>query len=162
VIDPEAPALPIGQGRRLREGKGVALLAFGSLVAPALEAAQTLDATVADMRFVKPLDLSLILALADSHSLLVTLEENSVAGGAGSAVAELLAEHHRWVPCVHLGLPDRYLEQAEHGAQLAACALDSAGIAARVRRELAVIDETRGSKPLTPSHRTTSRRQGTG
>ena len=162
VIDPDAPALPIGQGRRLREGKGVALLAFGSVVTPALEAAETLDATVADMRFVKPLDLGLILALADSHALLVTLEENSIAGGAGSAVAELLAEHHRWVPCVHLGLPDRYLEQAGHEAQLAACGLDSAGIATRVRRELAAIDETRDTAPVTPTHRPSNRRQGTG
>lgn len=140
-IDPQAPTLPIGRGRRLREGKRVALLAFGSLVTAALSAAEYLDATVADMRFVKPLDLDLILALAETHALLVTLEENSRAGGAGSAVAELLAEHRRWVPCVQIGLPDLYLESAEHEAQLAGCGLDAQGIRVRVQDELAALDQ---------------------
>jgi len=162
AIDPQDPALPIGEGRLLREGKGVALLAFGSLVRPALEAAEALDATVADMRFVKPLDLNLILELAASHALLVTLEENSIAGGAGSAVGELLAEHHRWVPCIHLGLPDRYLDQAEHKDQLAACGLDAAGITARVTSELATLDQTHDAAPLAPSPQATKRRQGRG
>jgi 1-deoxy-D-xylulose-5-phosphate synthase len=158
AIDPEAPALPIGRGRLLREGKRVALLAFGSLVTPALGAAEELDATLADMRFVKPLDLDLILNLAETHGLLVTLEENSVAGGAGSAVAEVLSAHHRWVPCIHLGLPDLYLDQAEPDAQLAACGLDLAGITARVRGELSALDQAVDT-PSMPSHR---RRQGVG
>jgi 1-deoxy-D-xylulose-5-phosphate synthase len=158
AIDPEAPALPIGRGRLLREGKRVALLAFGSLVTPALGAAEELDATLADMRFVKPLDLDLILNLAETHGLLVTLEENSVAGGAGSAVAEVLSAHHRWVPCVHLGLPDLYLDQAEPEAQLAACGLDLAGITARVRGELSALDQAVDT-PSMPGHR---RRQGVG
>jgi 1-deoxy-D-xylulose-5-phosphate synthase len=147
AIDPDASALPIGRGRLRRQGQGVALLAFGSLVTPALAAAEELDASVADMRFVKPLDQDLILALAETHGLLVTLEENSIAGGAGSAVAELLAAHRRWVPCIHLGLPDRYIEHAEHSAQLRACGLDGAGIAARARAELAALDEAHGSVP---------------
>lgn len=135
AIDPDAPALELGRGRRLRTGHQVALLAFGSMVAPALKAAETLDATVADMRFVKPLDVDLILALADEHRLLVTIEENSIAGGAGSGVAELLAEHGHQIPCIHLGLPDRYMDHAAHGAQLAACGLDAAGIVTRVAAE---------------------------
>jgi 1-deoxy-D-xylulose-5-phosphate synthase len=156
AVDPQAPALPIGRGRLRRQGKGVALLAFGSLVTPALAAAEDLDATLADMRFVKPLDEELILALAETHELLVTLEENSISGGAGSAVAELLAEHRRWVPCIHLGLPDRYLEHAEHAAQLAACGLDPVGIATRVRGELAALAEG----DTTPPVKTLPRRQG--
>jgi 1-deoxy-D-xylulose-5-phosphate synthase len=136
VIEPEAPAMPIGEGRRLREGTDVALLAFGSLLAPALAAGKRLDATVADMRCVKPLDRGLIHALAGSHGLLVTLEENTVSGGAGSAVAELLAEDGMAVPILHLGLPDRFIDHAEHGAQLAACGLDANGIESRVRERL--------------------------
>ena len=141
----------------------MALLAFGSLVTPALRAAEVLDATVADMRFVKPLDRDLILALAQSHALLVTLEENSIAGGAGSAVAELLAEHRRWVPCVHLGLPDRYLDQAEHEVQLATCGLDASGILAQVQDALRALDrseEAPASPSLTRAVKPTRRRQG--
>ncbi|WP_295400082.1 1-deoxy-D-xylulose-5-phosphate synthase [uncultured Thiocystis sp.] len=136
AIDPDAPALPIGRGEMIRRGQRVALLAFGSMVPPALEAAETLDATVANMRFVKPLDESLILTLARGHDLLVTLEENAIAGGAGSAVAESLSAQGLVVRCLHLGLPDRYIEHAEHAEQLASCGLDAAGIVASVRAEL--------------------------
>ena len=136
AIDPSAPALPIGRGRLLRQGNGVALLAFGTLVAAALTAADGLGATVADMRFAKPLDEALILDLAQGHDLLVTLEDNTIAGGAGSAVSELLSERGVLVRCIHLGLPDRYLDHAEQSAQLADCGLDAAGITARVRSEI--------------------------
>jgi len=136
TIDPQAPALEIGRGRRLRTGGQVALLAFGTTVAPALTAAEALDATAADMRFVKPLDAELILELAEGHDLLVTLEENAIAGGAGSAVAELLAEHQVLVHCIHLGLPDRYIDHASQAAQLAACGLDAESITARISAEL--------------------------
>jgi 1-deoxy-D-xylulose-5-phosphate synthase len=132
AIDPDAPALPIGRGEVVRQGNQVALLAFGSMVTPALAAAESLDATVANMRFIKPLDGQLILELAAGHDLLVTVEENCIAGGAGSAVAEWLAEQGVVVPCVHLGLPDRYVDHAEHAQQLAACGLDAAGIQASV------------------------------
>ena len=133
AIDPEAPALPIGRGEVVRQGRRVALLAFGSMVTPALTAAETLDATVANMRFVKPLDGPLIRALAEGHDLLMTIEENSIAGGAGSGVAEWLAAEGIEIPCVHLGLPDRYIDHAEHAQQLAACGLDAGGILASVR-----------------------------
>ena len=136
AIDPATPALPIGRGRLLRRGRHCAMLAFGSLVGPALAAADGLDATVADMRFVKPLDEDLILDLAQGHDLLVTLEENAIAGGAGSAVSELLSERGVLVRCIHLGLPDRNVEHAEQPAQLAMCGLDAAGITARVYAEL--------------------------
>lgn len=136
AIDPDAPALPIGRGEILRQGQRVALLAFGSMVPPALIAADTLAATVANMRFVKPLDAALILELARQHTLLVTIEENALAGGAGSAVAELLSAHGALVRCLHLGLPDRYLEHAEHAEQLASCGLNAEGIVASVRAAL--------------------------
>ena len=128
--------LPIGRGEILREGRDVALLAFGSRVPAAREVAERLGLTVANMRFVKPLDDVLILDLAERHQLLVTVEENTVAGGAGSAVSELLAEHGLTVRCLHLGLPDVCVEQAGHEEQLAVCGLDAAGIEANVRAEM--------------------------
>ncbi len=130
------PLPPLGRGELRRRGSGVALLAFGSMVAPALEAAEALGATVANMRFVKPLDETLVLELAAGHRLLVTVEENAVAGGAGSAVAELLAREGVSVPLLQLGLPDRFVEHGERGELLAACGLDPAGIAEQVRRRL--------------------------
>ncbi len=136
TIDPDAPALPIGRGEIVRTGQRVALLAFGSLVAPALTAAETLNATVANMRFVKPLDEALIRDLARDHDILVTLEENAIAGGAGSGVAEFLSSQGLVVRCIHLGLPDRYIDHAEHAEQLALCGLDAPGIIASVQAEL--------------------------
>ncbi|PQJ94852.1 1-deoxy-D-xylulose-5-phosphate synthase [Chromatium okenii] len=136
-IDPHAPALPIGRGEIIRNGQRVALLAFGSLVPAALAAGETLDATVANMRFVKPLDQELILDVAARHELLVTLEENAIAGGAGSGVSELLAAHGVLVRCIHLGLPDFYIEHAEHAAQLASVGLNRDGIIASVQAALA-------------------------
>ncbi|MBN2885656.1 MAG: 1-deoxy-D-xylulose-5-phosphate synthase [Chromatiaceae bacterium] len=136
AVDRDAPALPIGRGELLREGREVALLAFGSLVTPARAVAETFDASLANMRFVKPLDRDLILRLARTHGLLVTLEENAIAGGAGSAVSELLAAEGVSVRLLHLGLPDRYIEHAEHAQQLAECGLDVAGISASLRAAL--------------------------
>ena len=129
--------LPLGRGEIRREGREVALLAFGSLLGPALEAARSLDATVANMRFVKPLDGELIADLAGRHRLLVTLEENVVAGGAGSAVNELLVAQGLPVRILNLGLPDRFIEHASPQEQLAECGLDASGIETAVRRALA-------------------------
>jgi 1-deoxy-D-xylulose-5-phosphate synthase len=136
-VDPGLNTLPWGKGEIRRTGHGVALLAFGSLVAPCATAAAALDATLANMRFVKPLDLGLVLDLARGHDLLVTVEENAIAGGAGSAVAEALSAAGLGTRCIHLGLPDRYIDHAAHEAQLAACGLDAAGIEAAVRAALA-------------------------
>ena len=130
---PGLGVLPIGRAQVRRSGHVVALLAFGSMVPSAAEVGGVLDATVVNMRFVKPLDEDLILDLADNHALLVTLEENAVAGGAGSAVSELLSEHGRSLPCLHLGLPDRFIDQASQAEQLAECGLDADGILASVR-----------------------------
>ncbi|MGA9163104.1 MAG: 1-deoxy-D-xylulose-5-phosphate synthase, partial [Thiobacillus sp.] len=131
----------IGKGVLRRSGNEVALIAFGSLVAPALAAAEALDASVADMRFVKPLDLAMLRQLAHSHRLLVTLEENAVAGGAGAGVAEALAELGLVVPILHLGLPDTYIEHGDHAKMLAGCGLDAAGIETRVRARITLLPE---------------------
>ncbi len=110
-----------------------AILAFGSMLAPALAAGEQLDASVANMRFVKPLDAELVLRLAREHELLVTVEENTVQGGAGSAVAECLHQHGVAVPLLQLGLPDYFIEQGEHAQMLADCGLDAAGLATAIK-----------------------------
>ena len=120
--------LPIGKAELRRQGQRVALLAFGSMLQPSLAAADQLDATVVNMRFVKPLDEALLADLAGRYELLVTIEENAVAGGAGSAVSECLANQGLVVPLLHLGLPDRFIEQATRAELLADCGLDAAGI----------------------------------
>ena len=120
--------LPIGKGEIRRHGSRVALLVFGTVLGNALAAAEVLDATVANMRFVKPLDEALVKQLADSHELLVTIEEGCVAGGAGSGVMEYLQHQEMLVPVVSLGIPDTYIEAASHQEQLAQCGLDKDGI----------------------------------
>ncbi len=130
-------ALPVGKGEIRRQGKRVAILAFGSMLAPALLAGQALDATVVNMRFIKPLDVALLLQLAKQHTLFVTVEENVIQGGAGSAVSECLQEHGSSIAILQMGLPDRYIEQGDPAVMLAECNLDAAGIAAAVRARLA-------------------------
>ncbi len=132
----EMTALTIGKGIVRRRGKSVALLNFGTLLPAALEAADAFDATVADMRFVKPVDSELVAKLATSHELLVTLEENTTQGGAGSAVSESLANMDLQTPVLHLGLPDNYLEHASHAEQLKQAGLDSQGIARSIESRL--------------------------
>jgi len=139
--------LPWGQGELRRPGKNVALLAFGTLLYPALEAADALDASVANMRFVKPLDLTLLQALAESHDALVTLEEGCVMGGAGSAVVEALAASGHRTPVLVLGLPDRFVEHGDQSALLVEHGLDARGIEQSVRArfgELVAPTPTRG------------------
>ena len=133
AIAGDLETLPVGRGVLRRQGGKVAILAFGSLVTPALALAERLDATVADMRFVKPLDLDLIRQLADSHDFLVTAEENAVMGGAGSAVAEALAGMAIAKPVLHLGLPDRFVEHGDHAVLLARCGLDAGGMEKSIR-----------------------------
>ena len=146
ATEPALTPLPFGKGKVLRSGRHIAILAFGSVVAPALEAGQALNATVVNMRFVKPLDETLIAELAQTHALLVTVEENAVAGGAGSGVAEYLHSQGRAMPMLHLGLPDRFIDQGGVPELLADCGLDAAGIRrqilAAVSRELAGILES--------------------
>lgn len=125
--------VPIGKAQLRREGREVALLAFGSTLAPALEAGEDLDATVVNMRSVKPLDTEMIKQLADTHELLVTVEENSIRGGAGAGVAETLAQYERASALLMLGLPDQHIEQGDPAEVLAQCGLDATGIVRSVR-----------------------------
>jgi 1-deoxy-D-xylulose-5-phosphate synthase len=133
----DLPTLPWGRGELRQQGQEVALLAFGTQLALAEQVAAELGATVANMRFVKPLDEALVLQLAGEHRLLVTLEENVVMGGAGSAVAECLSAHDCTVPLIHLGLPDRYQEQGTQAEQLADAGLTPEVVIARIRQALA-------------------------
>jgi 1-deoxy-D-xylulose-5-phosphate synthase len=136
VLEQAMQALPVGRGRVLRRGKRVTLLAFGSMVKPALEAAEGLDATVADMRFVKPLDEALVAELAAGHDYLVTLEENVIKGGAGSAVLEFLASVKIEKPVLQIGLPDHFVEHGDPGVLLMHCGLNADGVGRRVREWL--------------------------
>jgi Deoxyxylulose-5-phosphate synthase len=137
-------ALPVGRGEVRREGKRVAILAFGSMLKPALEAGAELNATVANMRFVKPIDRDLVFRLATSHDLVVTVEENVVAGGAGAAVLEALAADGIQVPVLTLGLPAEFVEHGDPQQLLADCGLDAAGIARSVRERLALAGQRPG------------------
>ncbi|MDN4053239.1 1-deoxy-D-xylulose-5-phosphate synthase [Massilia sp. YIM B02763] len=128
----------IGKGVVKREGKGVAILAFGSMVAPSLAAAGELDASVADMRFVKPLDVELVKRLAQEHDYLVTVEEGCTMGGAGSAVAEALAAEGIVKPLLILGLPDRFIDHGDPALLLASVGLDAPGIAKSIRERFGI------------------------
>ncbi len=133
TIDRSAPPLPIGRAELRRQGAGVCILAFGSTLTPALAAAEACGASVVNMRFVKPLDEDLVLGVARTHELLVTIEENAVMGGAGSAVGELLAAHGVRTELLHLGLPDTFGEHGSREELLADCGLDADGIIAAIR-----------------------------
>ena len=125
--------LPIGRGEICRQGRDVAILSFGSMLAPALEAGDQLDASVANMRFVKPLDKALIKQLAENHSLLVTIEENALIGGAGSEVERALAELNIGRRIIRLGLPDHFIDHGDQALLLAEIGLDAAGIIRTIR-----------------------------
>lgn len=136
LVAREMTALPIGKGIIRREGKRIAILNFGALLQRAIGAAETLNATVADMRFVKPLDEKLVLQLAEQCELLVTLEENTLMGGAGAAVNEFLAARGIVMPVLNLGLPDAFLNHGKHSDMLDACGLSSTAIADAIRQRL--------------------------
>jgi 1-deoxy-D-xylulose-5-phosphate synthase len=131
----EMSALPVGKAQVKREGKsGLALLAWGPMVNAAAQIAERLDATLVNMRFVKPLDEELIVQLATRHRALVTLEENAVQGGAGSAVAELLSAEGLQLPMLQLGIPDRFIEHGSREGCLVAAGLDTPALTASIER----------------------------
>jgi 1-deoxy-D-xylulose-5-phosphate synthase len=113
-VEKEMTAIPVGKAEVRRRGRSLALLAFGSMVTPALEVGEKLDATVVNMRFIKPLDEALVREMAETHDVLVTIDENVVAGGAGGAVSEYLASIGLVTRVVHIGLPD---EPIQHGTR---------------------------------------------
>ena len=136
VIESSLEPLEIGKGVVRRQGSKVAMLVFGVQLTEALIVAEKLDATVVDMRFVKPLDEALVREMASSHDLLVTIEENAIMGGAGAAVSEFLARENILKSVLHLGLPDVYVEHAKPAQMLAECGLDAAGIEASINQRL--------------------------
>jgi 1-deoxy-D-xylulose-5-phosphate synthase len=141
VVGQELKELPLGKGEIRRTSKGlhkkkVAILAFGTLLYPALAAAEEFDATVANMRFIKPLDADLVVRLAKEHDLIVTIEEGAIGGGAGSACLEALAAAGIQVPSLLLGLPDRFIDHGDHGLLMKECGLDQAGIAKAITTKL--------------------------
>lgn len=138
AIDPALDVIEIGKGLVRREGQGVAILAFGSMVAPSMKAAGDLNATVADMRFVKPLDVELVKQLARDHDYLVTVEEGCTMGGAGSAVAEALAAEGLVKPLLILGLPDRFIDHGDPALLLASVGLDAHGIGQAIRERFGI------------------------
>jgi 1-deoxy-D-xylulose-5-phosphate synthase len=143
VVQREPQLLPLGKGEvrrtaRTRKGR-IALLAFGSMLTPALAVAEEFDASVANMRFVKPLDHALVLHLARTHEALVTLEENAVEGGAGSAVLEALAMAGLQLPVLQIGLPPRFVDHGDPALLLKECGLDVAGITATMRRHFGAL-----------------------
>ena len=140
AIEPTMRAVPVGKGEIRRDGRRIALLAFGSMLKPALDAAEELNATVANMRFVKPLDDELVMKLALSHDLLVTIEENTIQGGAGSAVVESLLKQNVTTNVMQLGLPDCFIDHGDPAAMLVECGLDKAGIVAAVTERFRLLN----------------------
>jgi 1-deoxy-D-xylulose-5-phosphate synthase len=126
----------VGKGELRRTGKRVAILAFGAMLKPALEAAEALGASVANMRFVKPLDVDLVRQLAADHELLVTVEEHQIMGGAGSAVCEALQALGIERRVLLLGLPDRFIDHGDPGKLLSSVGLDGAGLQRAIRNAM--------------------------
>lgn len=140
VIDKALTTLPIGKAELKRHGKQVAILAFGSMLAECLLAAETLNATVVNMRFVKPLDVTMIEAMAKQHQLIVTVEENAIMGGAGAAVMEALQALSITCPTICLGLPDKFIEHGVHETMLSECGLNAEALAETIRKKLSVLN----------------------
>jgi 1-deoxy-D-xylulose-5-phosphate synthase len=137
TIEPTLSTLPIGKALQRRQGHRAAILAFGSMLQPALVAGEALDASVIDMRFVKPLDIDMLKSMASSHELIVTVEENSLMGGAGSAVMEALQALQINARTLCLGLPDTFIEHGVHETMLAECGLDAQGLIKTISAKLA-------------------------
>ena len=133
AVQKELATLPIGRAEVRRRGRGIAILAFGAMVAPCARAADAIDATLVNMRFVKPLDEALLLDLAQSHAAFVTVEDNAIAGGAGSGVAELFAAHGVASPLLQLGLADGFLDHGSREELLAQSGLDATSIERAIR-----------------------------
>ena len=135
AVRQEMTALPVGRGEIRREGRsGLALLAFGALLDSASKIAERLDATLVNMRFIKPLDEDLVMSIAARHRAIVTVEENATAGGAGSAIGELLVAEGIALPLLHLGIPDRFIEHGSREDCLAAAGLDLPGLSGAIER----------------------------
>ena len=138
ALPQDLTGLPMGKGEIRRQGQRVAVLAFGTLLYPALEAGEKLNVTVANMRWAKPLDADLVLELARTHDAVVTVEEGALMGGAGSAVMEVLADAGVSTPVLRLGLPDRFIEHGDPSKLLSMLGLDASGIEQSIRQRFAL------------------------
>jgi len=136
-VENDLQALPIGKAETVINGKEIAVIAVGSMLQPSLAVGQKLGATVVNLRFIKPMDEKLLLELATNHRVLVTVEENAIEGGAGSAINEFLASANITIPVLNLGIPDRFIEQGTREECLTACGLDSSGIMLAVKNFMA-------------------------
>ena len=136
TVQKDLSTLAIGKGEIRRQGKKIGILAFGSMLTPALEVGERLNASVANMRFVKPLDIDLVRDLAKSHDVIITIEENSIMGGAGAAVMEAMQALNLETPILCLGLPDNFIEHGVHETMLANCGLDVEGIITAIEKKL--------------------------
>jgi len=141
AVEKALGTLPVGKAQMRREGRRVAILAFGPLLQVALEVGEELDASVVNMRFVKPIDDEMVANLARRHDLLVTLEDNVIEGGAGTAVAESLAAQGVAAQLLQLGLPDRFVDHGDQAQLLALCGLDRAGVLEAIRKRLAALPQ---------------------
>lgn len=140
-IQSKLSSLPIGKAELLRQGSKVAILAFGSMVTPSLAAAESLNATLVNMRFIKPLDTDMIQSMLNQHDLIVTVEENALMGGAGSAVLEAMQGMSPCKPTLILGLPDTFIEHGVHETMLAECGLNAEGIVLAIQKRLTLINQ---------------------
>ena len=145
TVETDMQVLPIGKAEVLKRGSGVAILAFGSSLEPSTEVASRIGASLVNMRFVKPLDADVIIEMAQQHSLLVTVEENAVTGGAGSGINELLAAAGITVNILNIGIPDRYIDHGSRGDCLAMACLDTKGILEQVNKRLKALNTTRSA-----------------
>lgn len=141
-MEKQMQALEIGTAKICRQGQSIAILAFGSMVNPAVKAGDELNATVINMRFVKPLDEKLIREIALTHRFIITVEENALMGGAGSAVNEFLAKENFICSILNLGLPDSFLEHGNPDAMLKECGLDTQGIITAIKQRLATYEDS--------------------
>lgn len=147
AVKKELTAIPLGKGEIRRRGERIAILAFGTMLHPALQVAEKLNASVANMRFIKPIDVGLIQQLAQTHDILVSVEEGAKMGGAGSAVAETLLELGIQKPLLILGLPDEFIDHGEAGQLLALCGLDSVGILNSIQHHIDITRKTTLTEP---------------
>jgi 1-deoxy-D-xylulose-5-phosphate synthase len=139
-VSPSLTTIEIGKAEIKRTGKKVAILAFGSMLSPSLQAAEMLDATVVNMRFVKPLDTSILQSIASTHDLIITVEENAAMGGAGTAVLEAVQALNLVIPTLTLGLPDLFIEHGIHETMLAECGLNAESIVKSIKKKLSSIN----------------------
>jgi 1-deoxy-D-xylulose-5-phosphate synthase len=147
AVSRDLAQIPLGRGNVLRQGTNIAILAFGSMVAPALKAGEDLDATVVNMRFVKPVDIALLIELAKTHAAFVSVEEHAIMGGAGSACAEAMSAAGVIKPLLMLGLPDQFIDHGDHQKLLSGLGLDATGISESIRKRFPVHTATRLGEP---------------